>query len=58
MIVEMNCLFEVRTKVTNKITPVYDVRRGQFVEFLVYDGTKFLYLNAQMFEPIEKEYQG
>lgn len=50
----MNCLFEVRTKATKKITPVYDVRRGQFVEFLVYDNKKFLYLNSQLFEPIEK----
>ena len=54
----MNCLFEVRTKATKKITPVYDVKRGQFVEFLVYYGTKFLYLNAQMFEPIEKGGEG
>ena len=51
----MNCLFKIRRILGKMIVPVYDVKRDNGLEFLIYDNGKWEYKPAIFYEPIPEE---
>lgn len=48
----MNCLFKLRKKLGKEVVPIYDIKRDNSLEFLIYDNGIWRYSSAIFYEPI------